>query len=90
MTGSANTHAIRNRRIAQDRKDGMSLRVIGELYGLTAERVHQILADTDAGYRQGNWGGGGNKRVKWEAPLRPRLTWRREIAERLRELQAQK
>lgn len=78
--------AIRNRRIIRDRQEGMSLRTIASIYGLTAERISQIVEEGDLGVVRRRYGGN-NKRVKWDAPSPPRLPWRVEIAERLRELQ---
>jgi S1-C subfamily serine protease len=78
--------ADRNRRIIRDRLRGLSLRAIGSAYGVTAERVSQIVSAANAGVQARGPGGGHNKVIKWDAPLRPQRTWRREIAERLREL----
>lgn len=79
----------RNRSIVRDYQRGMSVRAVGEAHGVTGERVHQILTAAGVERRTRSrspyyWAG------KVMAPLPPRLTWREEIAERLRELREAK
>lgn len=80
--------AARNTELIRKYERGWSMRMLAMAYDLDISRVHEIVVKSGVPRRpRGAKRGTPSMPRSWATPPRPRLPWREEIAERLRELQ---